>query len=151
MSRQLSRGSAGLWVPSGKFLDQVVVPIGRRGAEERGDKEAEANQAAAAGGGARPGRDDFRGRGTRPPGKPRRARTERGEALKERQSGPRAEKLSPESRPGVARLGMRQFPPEKAKDSGVQTGSRVLKGAGSMRIGDGAGALDPSRLSQPHA
>ena len=56
-------------------MDQVVVPIGRRGAEERGDKEAEANQAAAAGGGARPGRDDFRGRGTRPPGKPRRART----------------------------------------------------------------------------
>lgn len=57
-----------LWVPSGKFLDQVVVPIGRRGAEERGDKEAEANQAAAAGGGARPGRDDFRGRWTGHPG-----------------------------------------------------------------------------------
>ena len=140
-----------LWVPSGKFLDQVVVPIGRRGAEERGDKEAEANQAAAAGGGARPGRDDFRGRGTRPPGKPRRARTERGEALEGRQSGPRAGKLSLESRPGVARLRMRQFPPGKAKDTGVQTGSRVLKGAGSMRIGDGAGALDPSRLSQPHS
>lgn len=45
-------------VPSGEFLDQVAMPIGLRGGEEPGERGWEANQRAAAGGGAGPGRGD---------------------------------------------------------------------------------------------
>ena len=116
-------------VPSGEFLDQVVVPIGRRGGEEPGDERAEANQAAAARGGAGPGRGD-RGRGRGPASREAVARADR------TRGGAGGAAGSP-NRAAVAgeppwRLGVRQFPPGKAKDGGAETQSLVLKGAGRI-------------------
>lgn len=61
---------------------------------------------------------------------------------------PRTGKRSPESRPGEARLGVRQFPPGKAKDGGAETQSLVLKGAGRIENWSWGARAGPER-SEP--
>ncbi|XP_072810356.1 uncharacterized protein [Vicugna pacos] len=89
-------------VPSGEFLDQVVVPIGRRGGREPGTTGRRPIRRRRPG--AEPGRAEATLRETLPPGKLRRARSERREAL-EGPREPRAGKRARQGRPGEAGIG----------------------------------------------
>ena len=117
--------------PRGNFWTRWWCPLGEGEERSRGTRGRKPIRRRRPG--AEPGRGGATGvgGGARPLGKPWRALTERGEALEGRRD-PRTGQRSPESRPGEARLGVRQFPPGKAKDGGAETQSLVLKGAGRI-------------------
>lgn len=124
-------------------MDQVVVPIGRRGGEEPGEEGMGAQSGSSGRGRSWTGAGRLRGgRATREAATVAASayvRVERGEALEEWQ-GARTGEVARHSRPGEARPATRQSPLGKVKGGEAKTLSRSWKWAVGMRTGEGADA-----------